>query len=200
MENQQSADAFTRTPYHYEQQFTVAAGTYDFQLAIGTGPNAVGKVTMPLKVEPWNNAALGIGGIAFSTENHPVSPATAATAPILEGEGPLIAAGRQFIPVATNRFAKSQPIYFYTEVYDPAVDASGLRMQYRVLDQKTGEVKMDTGLNGVASYVHPGNPVVPFATRLSVAQLPTGSYRLEVIAAVPASQQAVTRSIDFELN
>jgi VWFA-related protein len=205
--NQQSADAFTKTPYHYEQQFTVPAGTYNFQIAMDAGPNSVGKVEVPLKVDPWNSTALGIGGIAFSTEIHPADQAGASAAPILEGQGPLIAGGKQFVPAATNRFQKSQTIYFYTEVYDPAlgsanpppIDSSTLKMQYRVLDQKTGEVKMDTGLNGVPGYIHAGNPVVPFATRLSVAQLPAGSYRLEVRAAIPLSQDAVARIVDFEL-
>ena len=67
-DSQQSADQFTRTPWHYEHQFTVAAGTYTVQMAIGAGPSAVGKVEMPLKVDPWTGAGLGIGGIAFSTD------------------------------------------------------------------------------------------------------------------------------------
>lgn len=177
-------------------------------MALGAGPHAVGKLEMPLKVDPWNSAALGIGGIVFSTEIHSVDPDGAYAAPILEGQGPLIAGGKQFVPAATNRFQRTQTIYFYTEVYDPSlgsanppvIDSSVLRMQYRVLDQKTGEVKIDTGLNGVAGYVHPGNPVVPFATRLPVAQLAAGHYRLEVRAAIPSSQETVARVIDFELN
>jgi len=198
--DQQRADAFMRSPYRYEQQFTVAAGTYDFQMAVGAGANAVGKVDMPLKVEPWNSTALGISGIAFSTEARPVDAAGAAAAPILEGQGPLIAGGKQFVPAATNRFGRSQTVYFYTEVYDLATDLSGLKMEYRVLDAKTNDVKVDTGLNGVAGYVRPGNPVVPFATRLSVGQLPAGAYRLEVRATNATGQETVARTVEFELN
>jgi VWFA-related protein len=197
-ENQQSVDAFTRAPYHYEHQFTVAAGTYQFQLAIGAGPNAVGKVEMPLYVEPWNSAKLGMGGIAFSTEAHSVDSAVADEGPALEGRGPLVAGGKRFEAAATNRFPRSAPIYFYTEIYDPALDA--LTMQYRILDSRTGEVRAETGMAGIGSYMRLGDSVVPFATRLALGQLPAGSYRLEVRAAIAASQETVARTIDFELN
>jgi hypothetical protein len=191
------------TPWRYEHQFTVAAGAYTFQMAMGAGPNAVGKVEMPLTVEPWNSATFGIGGIAFSTETHPVDTSSTSAAPILEGQGPLVAGGKQFVPATTNRFNRSQQIYFYTEVYDPALANSNpppLAMQYRVLDRKTGEVRINTGFNGISGYVQPGNPAVPFATRLPVSQLPAGQYRLEVTAAIPSSGVTVSRNIEFELS
>jgi len=72
-------------------------------------------------------------------------------------------------------------------------------MQYRILDGKTGEARAETGMAGIGSYVRPGNPVVPFATRLQLVQLPAGSYRLEVRARVAGSQDMVARTVDFEL-
>jgi hypothetical protein len=73
-------------------------------------------------------------------------------------------------------------------------------VQYRILDGKTGEVRAQSGLAGIGSYLRPGDSVVPFATRLAVGQLPAGQYRLEVRAEAPASQETVTRTVDFELN
>jgi len=49
------------------------------------------------------------------------------------------------------------------------------------------------------NFVRAGDPVVPFGTHLPVAQLPAGLYRLEVRAVIPASQEAATRTIDFEV-
>jgi hypothetical protein len=187
--------------YRYQQQFTVAAGTYVFQLAIGAGANGASKLEAPLKIEAWNPASFGIGSIALSTETHPVDTASASAAPILEGQGPLVANGRQFVPAATNRFQRSDKVYFYTEFYDPAaIDQSALKMEYCILDQKTGQAKGCSDMVSLASFVHPGNPVVPFATQLpAVAQLPAGQYRLEVRGAIP-NQPMVTRAIDFELH
>ena len=68
-----------------------------------------------------------------------------AAAPVLEGDGPLSAGGNNSsFRAATNRFRKSDQLYFYTEVYDPSVDPATLRMQFRIVDAKTGEVKIDT--------------------------------------------------------
>ncbi|SPE34223.1 hypothetical protein SBA3_2110006 [Candidatus Sulfopaludibacter sp. SbA3] len=169
-------------------------------MAVGVGPDAAGKVEMPLDVPPWTAASFGMGGIAFSTEAQAVDPASPVGGPILEGRTPLVALGRRFVPAATSRFQRSAPLYFYTEVYDPALGGAGLTMEYRVLDRQSGEVRQDTGMAGVANYVRPGNPVVPFATRLPLAQLPAGEYRLEVLAGHAGSGQTVARTVDFELN
>ena len=202
-DSQRSADAFTETPYHYEHQFTVAAGTYTVQMAIGAGPNAVGKVEMPLKVDAWTGAGLGMGGIAFSTDVRVADSADPAGGPVLEGHGPLMTGGKQFIPSATNKFARSTPLYFYIEIYDAALAGANppaLEMQYRILDGKTGVARAETGMASIGSYVRPGNPVVPFATRLQLEQLPAGSYVLEVRAGIAGSQEIVARTIDFALS
>ena len=187
-----------RLPYRYEQQFTLPAGAYTFQLAMGGGPGLFGKISAPLKVDPWNSAKFGIADIAFSTEARPVD-SIAAVAPILEGQGPLTAGGKEFTPASTSHFQRSDQLYFYTEIYDAEADPATLRLQFRIIDAKTSEVKVDTGLNSIAGYVHNGNPVIPFATRLPVAQLPAGVYRLEV-RAMTSNQDAVVRTADFELN
>jgi hypothetical protein len=202
-QNREQADAFSQAVYRYRHQFTVAAGTYTFQLAIGAGPNAVGKLEMPLTIEPWNSSAFAIGGIALSTEARPADAASSSGAPALEGRAPLVAGGRQFIPAATNSFRKTDRVFFYTEVYEPGLGGANpptLTMQVRILDRKSGELRHDTGMAGIAGYVHPGNPMVPFATTVPTDQLPIGSYRLEVRAAHSSGPEVVARAVDFEVN
>ena len=203
-ENRQSADAFMKTPYRYEQQFFLTPGTYIFRLEIGAGPDAVGKVEMPLKVEPWKPGSLAMGSLALSTDAQPVDPA-ASLALILEGEGPLIADGKEFVPAATNEFQKSGQAYFYTEFYDPAlgganppaIDPSVLKMEYCILERTTGKRVGCSDLVSLENFVQPGNPAVPFGTHIPVDRLPAASYRLEVRAVIPASQETATRTIDF---
>ena len=202
-DTRQLADEFARTPYHYEHQFTLAPGTYTFQLSAGAGPNAVGKTEVPLTVEPWNSLSFGMGGIALSTETRPVDTELGSDALDPEGSTPLIAGGKQFMPAAANRFRKADRVFFYTEVYEPTLagpDPSTLKMQVRVLDRKTEVVKVDTGMIGIAGYVHPGNPVVPFTTALPVAPLPPGRYRLEVKASHSSGPEVLTRSAGFEVS
>ena len=174
-DTRQLADEFARTPYHYEHQFTLAPGTYTFQLSAGAGPNAVGKTEVPLTVEPWNSLSFGMGGIALSTETRPVDTELGSDALDPEGSTPL------------------KPTL-------AGPDPSTLKMQVRVLDRKTEVVKVDTGMIGIAGYVHPGNPVVPFATALPVAPLPPGRYRLEVKASHSSGPEVLTRSAGFEVS
>jgi len=194
--NQAGADAFVKSPYHYEQEFTVAAGSYDFQLAIGAGSGAVGKISAPLRVEPWNAASFGMGSVAFSTDTRTVDSASLA-APSLEG-AQMTAGGKLFVPSALNRFQKGEAVYFYTEIYDPGLGSgdSALSMEYRILDARSGEVKVDSGVGSASGYERPGNPVVPFATRLPLGQLVSGQYRLEVVALGSGSDRA-SRVVGF---
>ncbi len=184
----------------YRHQFTVPAGSYVFRLEVGTGTHAAGKKEVPLVIDPWNSASFGIGGIAFSTELHPVDPAVAAGGPAPPGS--LIAGGKEFTPGAAKRFPKSQRVYFYTEIYEPALSGSNpaaLTIHFRVLDRATGELKQDSGTGSIGGYIRPGDPVVPFATTLPIGQLAPGQYRLEVSAGHSTGPEIVTRTIDFEV-
>jgi hypothetical protein len=172
----------------YEHQFLIGAGSYVFRLEVGAG-TAVSKTDVPLQIEPWSSGTFGMSSIAFSTQARPAMGPT--------GMGALVAGGKEFVPAASNRFSLGQPIYFYTEVYDSS--SAGLAIQYRILDSKTGEVKVDSGVGSVAGYVRPGVAVVPFATRLSIGGLAAGSYRLEVRAVVAANQSGTVRTADMEI-
>lgn len=197
--DQQQVDTFVKTPWHYEHPFTAAAGTYNFQLAVGAGPNAVAKVEAPLTIEPWNSSSFGASALALSTVLHPVDESAAGGGLTIEGKGSLRAGGRELVVAAVKRFRKADPLYFYLEIYAPGV-SEGLTLQYRILDAKTGEVRADSGLGSISGFIRPGNPVIPFATRLDVTQIPAGFWRLEVRASGPPGDASATRSIDFELN
>jgi len=195
VENQERADAFPKTPFHYEREFLLLAGDYFFQMTVGIGRSKE-KVTVPLNIEPWHETAFGISGIAFSTDAHPVE------AELSEGIKPLVAGGREFVLAAGNRFRPSDHAYFCMEIYEPSLagpSPATLWLEYRVVDRNTGEVKQNSGRAGVANYVHPGNIVVPFATTLPVAKLEPGLYRLEARATHSSGPDVVARNIDFSV-
>jgi len=176
---------------HYAHTFMIGAGSYVFRLEVGTGTGPVSQKDVPLQIEPWNSGSFGIGGIAMSTE------ARLAAGPALTSS--LIAGGKELVATARNRFHVSERVYFYTEVYEPG-NAAGLTMEYRVLERDSGEVKLDSGMAGVGSFVRTGNSVIPFATLLQVAKLASGSYRLEVRAGHSTGPEVVVRAVDFELD
>jgi len=196
--DQQQADALLKRPYHYEHTFNIAPGDYKFQLSLGTGPNAVAKLEAPLSVAAWSGSVFAISSLVLSTETHPVEGEGLGGRLFLEGKGPLTSGGRVFVPASSTKFPRSAPFFLYTEIYDPRA-AEGVLLQYRVLDAKSGEIRADSGVAGISSYIRPGNPLIPFATRLALDKLPAGAYRLEVKAGMQPDSMTAVRSLDFEL-
>ncbi len=202
-DDQQQADAFLHTPWHYQHQFTAAAGSYLFRLAIGAGPDALGKVETPLTIQPSNSTSFAIGDIALSTGARPASVDSGLDAIDPENRAPLVAGGKEFVPASTDVYTKTARLYFYTEIDDPSLKSATpptITVQLRILDAKTGEAKLDTGKAGIGNYVRPGNSVIPFATALPLAQLPAGQYTLEVRAEHSSGPETVTRTKNFEVN
>jgi hypothetical protein len=200
-ENQDQADAFVKTPFHYEKQVEVPAGHYTFRLAIGSG-DAFGKAQLPLVIEPWNPSQLALGGVAFGKARRAASTGlTAALDPsLLEGLVPLISSGIQVVPVGINRFSSTDSVAVYSEIQAPGGDAAQAAVTFavRVLDRASGAVKFDTGLVGAARYLVPGSPVIPIVFDLPVKQVGAGSYHME-ISATAGTAKAV-RTADFDVN
>jgi VWFA-related protein len=174
----------------YEHPFTLPAGTYTLRITVGSDKSVAGVKDVPLTIERWSAGTFGMGQIALS-----VGPTVVAGPPHM---GALVAAGYAFSPVAHPSFQKSDRVYFYTE-FEDAANSAALTMQYRVLDAETGAVKLDGGKGSVAGFAQPGNPVVPVATVVPLAQLTAGSYRLEVVGGHSATTETLSRSIPFEI-
>jgi len=89
----------------------------------------------------------------------------------------------------------------YLEIYEPLLVGANppkVGVQLRVMDRKSGEPKMDSGVIEVASFIRAGNPVIPVGLKLPVASLLAGSYRVELTASDSAGK-SVVRSADFEV-
>ncbi len=71
-------------------------------------------------------------------------------------------------------------------------------IKIRVLDRKTGEPKEDTGFLKVDNLPTGGNPIIPLAYKMPVANLTPGSYQLEVTAE-DTGGKVVKRTTDFEM-
>lgn len=207
-DTQKQADEFLKTPYHYENQFHIAPGTYNFRVAFSSessGPQGFGKVDMPLVVDPWDGKTLGESGLALSRDTHPVADLAAGLdASLLEGQRSLIAKGTEVVPTGSSEFRKGEPAFVYFEAYEPLLTAAtkpnaplppvGVRI--RVLDRATGQPKVDGGVKLVDSFMHAGNAVVPVVSLLPTAGLGAGAYRLEVTV-MRQTGTPVVRTVDF---
>jgi hypothetical protein len=174
----------------YEHAFTLAAGTYTLRITVGSDKSVEGVKEVPLTIEPWSAGTFGMGQIALS-----VGAAVVSGPP---RRGALVAAGHEFTPAAHASFQKSDRVYLYTEL-DDAANPAALTMRFRVVDAASGALGFEGPTGSVASFVRPGNPVVPVATVIPFGTLMPGSYRLEVTAGHSGAEETVSRSIDFEI-
>jgi len=205
-EGKKEAEAFQKKPYHYENQFDLASGKYNLKVVFSSGGSSFGKVEMPLQVDPYNPEQFAISGLALSREIHKtedVGPALDAT--LLEDKIPLVTQGIQIVPSGTNEFKKGDVSVFYAEIYEPLLTMPDpdrpvlVAIQMRVLDRKTGEEKVDTGLMRIDLAPNQGtNPVIPLGERMPVDKLGPGSYTLE-LSALDTGNNQFKRTADFEL-
>jgi VWFA-related protein len=200
-DNQAEVDKFKQTPVHYEKQFRIAPGKYNFAVTFesdGTSFGKIpdfGKIEVPLAVDPWNTGELTLSSVALSRETHSAADLGLVSS-LVEDRTPLIAEGAQFVPSGSSQFARSELGFFYLEFYDP--DPASVRVRVRVLDRRTEEPKWDSGVTTLPLSSNAGKPSIPAGASLRLSSLATGPYELEVTA-FDSTRKQVKRTADFEV-
>jgi hypothetical protein len=200
-DNKVQVDEFSKKPVHYESQFDVASGQYTFKVVFSAGGENFGKIEKPLVIEPFDGRQLAVSAITLSKEMHKTDVESGMDEVLIEDKVPLVALGNQVIPAADYHFSQADPAVIYLELYDAALTdekPAEVGFALKVIDQKTGEQKIDSGNQPLKQFVRTGNPVVPFILRLPVKDLAPGSYRLEVTG-LDTAGKSMARSVDFEV-
>jgi VWFA-related protein len=201
-DDKKQIEEFLKKPMHYDNQFDVATGKYTFKVVFRAGGQDFGKMEKPLDIDPYDGKKFSISGIALSTQIHKVDAVVEGLDQLLlEGRTPLIAAGMQVTPSGDSAFKKTDTAVCYLELYEPLnVDGNPVKVgvQLRVVDGKTGDQKVDSGLVEMTRYAQAGNPVVPIGLRIPVDQLAPGSYKLEIIGR-DEKGGAAGRTLDFQV-
>lgn len=202
--DKKEAEALKQRPLHYENEFDIASGEYTLKVAFNTSGENFGKVEAPLKVEAYDPTKFSISGLAFSKEIRPASGIGLSLGATLPGEHtPLVSGDVQLLPAGTSRFHKGETAAFYFEVYEPLLAGvpstpPTVGVQIRILDRKTGEQQLDTGLMRVDLSKMQVAPVIPVADRLPIDKLVAGSYVLE-LNALDTANQSFKRTAEFEV-
>lgn len=169
-------------PVHYEKQFKIAPGRYNFTIAFGSGNASFGKSEMPLTVDPYKPGEVMLSGVVLSREVHPASELDLGLATaLMGGSQSLVVDGMQVVPSASTQFKKSEPAFFYFEVYGP----NPVGAHIRFLDRKTGELKWDSGQVNLTP--RQGGTIPTGA-------LAPGPYELEIV-----TDTGVKRTADFDI-
>jgi hypothetical protein len=204
-EDKKQVEAFQKAPFHYENEFDVAAGKYNLKVVFSTGGASFGKLEAPLSIEPYDSAQFGLSGLALSKQiRQQTDMAATLDASLLEDRVPLVTQGVQVIPAGSNTFSKGSPLLFYAEVYEPQLLTASadskpvVGIQIRILDRKTNEQKFTTGLMRLDIPDKGNNPTIPIAERMPLDGVGPGQYIVE-LQAVDSTNKLVTRTADFNL-
>jgi len=197
-DNPLQVEHFRRKSLRYEKEFKIAPGQYTLTVtfsqgeASGKNEPSFGKVQAPLAIAPWTGQ-FSLSGLVLSREIHPASELGLGLT--TGNRTPLVTDGVEVVPSGSAEFTKSEPAYFYFEIYGP--DAPTAQVRARVLDRKTGEQKWDGGFMKLPVQGKPSSAVSAGA-KLPMDSLPAGSYQLE-ITAVNAAGKQTKRTADFEV-
>jgi hypothetical protein len=198
-ENKTQVEEFGKKPLHYETQFDIATGRYNFKVVFSAGGENFGKLEKPLFIEPFDGKEFAVSSLALSDELRPGDASIDAV--LLEDRVPMVALGVQAIPAAVYRFKATDSPGLYLEIFEPALTDEKppqVGLQIRVVDTKTGAEKMSAGPMPLDKYVRAGNPLVPVVLRLPVKDLASGSYRVDIVG-LDSAGKSVLRSADFEI-
>jgi hypothetical protein len=203
LEDKRAVDEFRKKPMHYDTQFDVASGQYNFKLVFApAGSQDFGKIERPLAVEPFDGKQFAISELAVSLNVKSVDNVdTGLEALLTEGRTPLIARNMQFTPTGESRFKATDNVLLYMEVYEPENTAEKppkLGVDLKFVDVKTGKERIDSGVVEVTQYATAGNPMVAVPLKIPVNLLGAGAYRCE-FTAMDSLNRTATRKLEFEV-
>jgi hypothetical protein len=64
-ENKVQVEEFARNPVHYESQFDIASGQYNFRVVFSAGGENFGKIEKPLVIEPYDGKKFALSSMAL---------------------------------------------------------------------------------------------------------------------------------------
>ena len=203
-DDQREIDSLKLKPFHYENQFDIAAGAYTLKIVFSAGGDGFGKLEMPLVVGAYQANEFNVSGVALSKESHPATDLRLdVDALLLDDQTPLIANGKRIVPAGSNRFKKADPAAFYFEIYEPLLAAAGAQnrpeigIQIRILDP-AGQPKSDSGLIKLNTLLANGSGMLPVTGTMPVNPLDKGSYLFE-LRAMDGAGNSVRRVTTFEV-
>jgi hypothetical protein len=194
---------FTKTPYHYENQFDAAPGTYKLTVVLSAGGDTFGKFETPLAIDEYDGKHFSLSGLVLTNSVQKLTDIpTGLDSALLEDRAPLIVKGMQITPSGSNRFKHTDNVVVYTEIYEPLLASANpplVGMAYTILERESNKKLFFTDVQRADDFVQKGNPVIPIGLKVKVNDLKPGSYRLLMQAVDSAKNNAPSRIVDFDI-
>jgi VWFA-related protein len=194
---------FTKLPYHYENQFDTATGSYRLTVVLSAGGDSFGRFESPLSIDAYDGKQFSLGGVALSNSMQKLNSIPASLdAVLLEDRTPLVVKGMQIIPSGSNSFKHTDNVALYTEIYEPLLTSANppvVGMGYSIFERASNKKVFATGAVRADEFIQKGNQVVPIGMKLKVDDLKPGSYRLVMQAVDSAKNHSPDRIVDFDI-
>lgn len=194
-DDKKEVEEFAARTYHYEKQFPISAGAFNLKVAFSAG-EGFGRIEAPLSIESWDSRRFWLSGLALSTSARPASGGLSLGPDLFGDKVPLVINGVQLLPAGTNRLRKSEKVYVYAEVYDPALAPADVQVQ--LLDGTSGKLVKDLGVAKLNPASANELKAIPVGLTIPLDDLAPGSYAAKVTAQEPGESQ-ISRRIAFEL-
>jgi hypothetical protein len=173
----------------YEKTFDIAAGRYTFTVVFSSGGKDLGKLELPLNINPYNPGEFAISGLALSRETALASELDFGGNSVLLGNRTsLVAAGTRYVPSGSDRFVKGGPGFVYFEAYEPR--SAPVTVDLRILDAQSRETKKDSG--PIRIEAPQDGAALRIGEPLPLDGLDLGSYLLEVSAEEAGGRRATS--------
>jgi hypothetical protein len=102
----------------YQTGVTLPPGRFSVKIVVRENTNgAIGSFEAPVIVPELRQAAVKLSSVVLSTQLQPWTKGRT--------DNPLVRQGVQLLPNLTHVVSRSQKLFFYYEVYDPAISESG---------------------------------------------------------------------------
>lgn len=159
---------------------------------------------MPLTIESYDGKQRALSSVALckSLRSATVAAMEAAQANFAPQYVRLVSKDILYTPAGDASFAKGESLFAYFEVYEPQLTenpAAPVSVHLRILDSSSTQLKEDFAPIDAASYKRAGSSVLHIGRKVTINQLPTGNYRLEVQATTSMGRSTSWRSANFEV-
>ena len=171
----QPAQDVKRKTVQYETGFTLPPGRYKLKIVLrenegGTVGSYESDVVVP---DMRRQQTVKVSSVVLGTQTQPVTQRNAVS--------PLARNGTMLVPSLTHVVSTSQPMYFYYEVYDPAIVQSGSPRLLTSIAFFRGKVKTyETPLVEVTRLDAPERKAAVFQYSVPAAALKPGYYTCQV--------------------
>jgi VWFA-related protein len=195
---------FTKLPFHYENQFDAAPGTYKLTVVLSAGGDAFGKFESPLAIDAYDGKHFSLSGLALTNSAQRLNDIpTGLDAVLLEDRTPLVVKGMHIVPSGSNQFKHTDSVALYAEIYEPLLTSAtppAVGLAYRIFERSTNKQVFFTDMIRADEFIHKENSVIPVGLKVKVDGLKPGSYRLVMQAVDSAKNRAPDRTVDFDIS